>query len=436
MKPSRRSALGLLGAAPLAASGVLSPSRATSSTASSAASSTASSAASSTASRLTSSAASGPSGPPPALLPGGAYDRFVRGLADQDKFSGTVLLAWHGEPVLVRSYQMADKALDIPNRAGTMFLLASLTKFFTGVAVTQLAAQGKIGFHATLGSYVDGFPPAIANAVTVHQLLTHTSGVPDFSMSAAWKNELPGWTTNTEAFDGTLSFLQQLPLSFTPGTAYTYSNSNFFLAGAIVARASGQAFWDYVPRQIFGPAGMTSTAFVSAQQQQTDPRIAHNYSASLANGQHQDLTPHIAIGPNGWDGAGGAFSTAPDLLRFARALTDGTLLGPAWAAVIASGKHPISPAEQNPDQAPSRSTLVGYGTEERIIGTGAGQRAYGHTGGLLIRVGGSSQPGGGSTSLSIYPDLDVVAVVLSNYYLYPGIGTFLAQQDAIIGGGA
>ncbi|HEX6527499.1 MAG TPA: serine hydrolase domain-containing protein [Streptosporangiaceae bacterium] len=424
MKPSRRSALGLLGAAPLAASGALSPSRATSR------------ANSSTASRVTSPAAAGPSGPPPALLPGGAYDRFVRGLAGQDKFSGTVLLAWRGEPVLVRSYQMADKALDIPNQADTIFLLASLTKFFTGVAVTQLAAQGKIDFYATLGSYLDGFPAVIADTVTVHQLLTHTSGVPDFSMSAAWKNELPGWTTNTEAFNGTLSFLQHLPLSFTPGTAYIYSNSNFFLAGAIVAQASGQAFWDYVPRHIFGPAGMTSTAFVSAQQQKTDPRIAHNYSAPLADGQHQDLTSHIAVGPNGWDGAGGAFSTAPDLLRFVRALTDGTLLGPAWAAVIASGKHPISPAKQNPDQAPSRSTLVGYGTEERIIGTGTGQRAYGHTGGLLIRVAGSSQPGGGSTSLSIYPDLDVVAVVLSNYYLYPGIGTFLAQQDRIIGGGA
>jgi CubicO group peptidase (beta-lactamase class C family) len=173
---------------------------------------------------------------------------------------------------------------------------------------------------------------------------------------------------------------------------------------------------------------MTSTGFFSAKQWLTDPRIAHNYGPRQASGQREDVTSLIARGPNGWDGATGIFSSALDLLRFARAVQDGTLLSPAWTEVMTSGKYPISPAEHNVDEAPG-PTLTGYGPEERIT---SGQRAYGHTGALGVTVAGSSQPGGGSTSLSIYPDLEVVAIVLSNYFLYPGIGGFLARQDRII----
>lgn len=98
---SRRSALGLLGAAPLAVSGAAALAR--------------------PAQASTGNADVPPGQPPAALLPEGAYDQFVRGLADRDLFSGTVLLAWHGEPVLVRSYQQADKKLGIPNQASTLF---------------------------------------------------------------------------------------------------------------------------------------------------------------------------------------------------------------------------------------------------------------------------------------------------------------------------
>ncbi|MBO0790673.1 MAG: beta-lactamase family protein [Ktedonobacteraceae bacterium] len=406
---TRRSVLSLLGAAPLAAGGAV--------------------ALAGVADTPSAHAETHPGQTPAALLPGGAYDRFVRGLADQDRFSGTVLLAYHGKPVLIRSYQMSDKARGIPNRASTIFALASLTKFFTALAITQLVAQGKVRFDATLGSYLDGFPAAIADTVTVHHLLTHTSGIQDFSRLPNWRQLFQGFTTVTEAFNGTLALLRPLPPAFTAGTQYSYSNSNYFLLGAFVAQASGQPFWDYVPQHIFTSAGMTSTGFFTDQQWETDPRIARNYGPPQADGLRQDITPRVAGGPNGWDGAGGAFSSALDLLRFANALQDGTLLPVAWTEVMTSGKYPINQTQQNPDQASSQSTQIGYGTEERLTG---GQRGYGHTGGLLVGVPGSTQPGGGSTSLTIYPDLDIVAVVLSNYFLYPGIGTFLTEQDRII----
>lgn len=412
---SRRSALGLLGAAPLGAAGTA--------------------ALGGNAGARASSASTPPGSPPPALLPGGAFEKYVSGLAARDQFSGTVLLARHGEPVLVRGYQQANKERNIPNQAGTIFVLASLTKFFTGLAVTQLAAQGKVDFSATVGTYVGGLPSAIADYVTVHELLTHTSGVPEIMNTPAYQKLLQGWTTNTEAFNGTLQYIQGLtdPIVSTPGTTYNYTNTDYFLAGAVVAGASGQDLWDYVPRHIFSPARMTSTGFYTSDQLVNDPRIAHNYGPPVTGGQRQDITQKISHGPNGWNGAGGASSSATDLLRFARALGDGTLLDPAWAELMAAGKYPITSAQHNPDQPPAQSYLVGYGTDERITG---GQRAFGHTGGMEVPVSGSPQPGGGSTALTIYPGLGVTAVVLSNYFLYPGIGTFLTEQDRIITAGA
>jgi CubicO group peptidase (beta-lactamase class C family) len=108
----------------------------------------------------------------------------VSGLAAQDQFSGTVLLGCHGQPVLVRSYQDADKAKNIPNQAGTIFYLDSVTKFLTG-----------------------GFPSTVADTVTVHNLLTHTSGYPAGQTGAG-----NSWKTRSEAFNSMLALLRKQQL--------------------------------------------------------------------------------------------------------------------------------------------------------------------------------------------------------------------------------
>jgi CubicO group peptidase (beta-lactamase class C family) len=397
---SRRGALGLIGAASLAVGGAVAVVN-------------------------SSRADAGRGGPPSELLPGGAFDQYVSGLAADDQFSGTVLLGWHGTPTLVRAYHEADKAKNTPNRADTIFFLASTTKFLTGVAVTQLAAQGKVDFHAPLSTYLDGFSSGLG-AVTVHQLLTHTSGLPG-SLDGMRKQ----WPTRVATFNGMLDLLRPQQPVTDPGTTYAYSNANYFLATAIVAAASGQYYWDYMPRHVFGPAGMRSSGLYSDQRWADDPRIAHVYGPSV-DGQRQDVTAQAASGPN----VDEIFSTAPDLLRLTNALAHGTLLPPAWERLRVGGRYPVDPARNDPD-APATSTSfqIGYGSDERI--TPGGQRAYGHTGGLQIPVSGSSDTGGANTALTVYPDLGVVAVVLANYSLKAigGIGAFLTEQDRIITGG-
>lgn len=404
---SRRGVLGLLGAAPLAASGV---------------------ALAAAAQADKSQVTMPPGAPPPQLLPGGAFDRYVSGLTAQDEFSGTVLLAWHGKQTLVRSFQQADKANNIANQADTIFPLASLTTFLTGVAVTQLAAEGKVDFSAPLGTYLDGFIADAADYVTVHNLLTYTSGYPANTTSPT---PPPGGTTLPEAFEAMLEAVRGQRLATTPGTQFADASTDYFLAAAIVAAVSGQYFWDYMPEHVFAPAAMASTAFYTGEQWMDDPRFAHIYGPPVPGGERQDLTSHYSGQVNGISGGSGLFSTAPDLLRFANALIDGTLLSRQWAELRAAGKFPSS-TQYGSSGAIRGPVLVGYGSEERV--TGAGQRAYGHQGEIQTHPDANNQRGGLMAMLMLYPDQGVTAIALSNYYVDGG--AFVAQVDRIVAGDA
>jgi CubicO group peptidase (beta-lactamase class C family) len=333
---------------------------------------------------------------PKDLLPGGALDRFVVQQAAQDKFSGTVLLAHHGRPVLIRSCGMADRQQSVPNRMDTIFSLASITKIITGLAVAQLAQQGKVVFHEKLGAYLDGFPAEIANRVTVHQLLTHTSGVgrPPLGPGIPGSQE---WDTAGEVVNGTMAVIRQAPPQFPPGTRYSYTNDGFWILGAIIAQVSGQSYFDYVREHIFAPAGMTRTDFYTRPQVPANPDIARPYWTQQS-GTRVDFTttPYFEFigGPDG-----GAYSTAEDLLRFVTALRTGRLLNRSFAELVTGGKVPVPPTGR-PTGASQR--LAGYGFEDLIFGD---RRVFGH-------------PGGGpgrATNLDVYPDLGWVSVVLGNY---------------------
>ena len=352
----------------------------------------------------------GQCGPPPAdLLPGGAYDQHLTAMAASDQFSGTVLLALAGRPVLARAFGWADKERGIPNHTGTLFNLESVTKIFTGVAVAQLAAQGKIGFHATLGSYLDGFPAQIADTVTVHQMLTHTAGVGEYPQTQAFLNEWQVWNSAGEVFDGIMTIIRTLPLAFTPGTRYQYSNAGFYVLGAIVAQVSGQSYYDYVRQHVFAAAGMTRTDFYTRPEQQANRDIAHPYV--LRNGQRVDV-----IGQGGFIGGPdhGAYSSGPDLVVFSRALQSGRLLGPAFTELALSGKYPVAQATGEPA---AQSISIGYGVENLIVNN---ERVFGHPGGAA----------GANTDLNIYPGVGWTAAILGNYSF--DITSLLQLQNQLI----
>jgi CubicO group peptidase (beta-lactamase class C family) len=260
-----------------------------------------------------------------------------------------------------------------------------------------------VSYRERLGTYLDGFPAAIAN-VTVHHLLTHTSGLGDYHGMPGYFEDVATWTTPEQTMAGTTDYIRRSELSFAPGAGWSYSNSGFHLLGEIVAKASGMSYYDYVRQHVFAAAGMGGADFVTKSRWRTDRRVAHPYHRD-ERGRWVD-----AIEEFGYIGtpAGEAFATCADLDRFARYLFQDRFLEHARTQLVLSGKvlmpEPTPPPGQSPPQGgtPVRENYQCYGPMGILLGD---QWNFGHNGG---------NPAGIATAVEFYPETDWVVVVLCN----------------------
>jgi CubicO group peptidase (beta-lactamase class C family) len=231
--------------------------------------------------------------------------------AAEGRFTGVVVLA-HGDDVLLaQAHGLADREAGRANTTATSFNVASLGKMFTGVAVARLVERGELDYDAPVGRYLDGFPNAdIAAKVTIAQLLTHTSGVPDLPDAL--------FAAPPARLDGYLPFFAQARLDFAPGTQRAYSNAGFVLLGLVLERVTGQPFEQVLRDDVFRPAGMTAAFSV-----QDTPTAAIGYTRKAPGDPWTANTGAIAprSGPHG-----GQLVSAPDLVRFFSALRGGRLL--------------------------------------------------------------------------------------------------------------
>jgi len=335
---------------------------------------------------------------PPGTLPGGAYDRYVAELAAEGKFSGVVLLSHQGRTVLSRSYGMADKEKGIPNSEGVAFNLSSAGKPFGAVAILQLAQQGKVQLSDTVGTYLTGYAKDIAGQVTIHQLLSSTSGLdtPDVDVQRIFYSR-------EEVHEYYEQWARESKLVAAPGTATGHEGADIAIPAQIVEAVAGTTYWDYVQEHIFGHCGMTGTAFYTRPQWLTDQHIAHPYM-TLADGSRVDAVRNLdksspapeTLGENPGrsfiDPPGdGGFATAADLVRFAHALGDGTVLDRPYADLLTGAKIPHPGAG-----------FGAYDMTAHIIGS---QWVFGRAG---------ANPGIGA-NWNIYPYTGWVGVILSNY---------------------
>ena len=188
-------------------------------------------------------------------------------------FSGAVLVAKGKKVILKRGYGLADRTKSEPITENTVFNIGSLAKQFTAAAILKLEMSGKLKVQDSISKHLDGVPED-KQAITIHQLLTQTSGLPrEYS-----KNDY-----DPANRDEMINRVLQLKLKSLPGTAYSYSNAGYMLLAAIIERVSKQPYEQFLRDALFKPAKMSKTSFVTEQRKRKD--IACGYSGSY-KGSH------------------------------------------------------------------------------------------------------------------------------------------------------
>lgn len=228
-------------------------------------------------------------------------------------FWGAILVAKGGKPILAKGYGFADYATT-PNSPTTLFEIASTSKQFTAAAILKLEMEGKLKTDDTLPKFFKDVPDD-KKEITLHQLLTHTSGL---SPGVG----LPYVSTATR--DELAAEVLKAPLDSEPGSTFAYCNFAYALLAAVVEVASGRSFEDYSKEELFKPAGMKDTGFI--KDKALDPKRA---AARLAEGGDADWTAVNWFWGWGYRGMGGVVSTADDLLAWDRALRGDAVLDKA-----------------------------------------------------------------------------------------------------------
>jgi CubicO group peptidase (beta-lactamase class C family) len=192
----------------------------------------------------------------------GEIERHADFAASRDLFSGVVLVA-DGDGVLFhKAYGVGGKSFESRNRLDTKFNLASMDKMFTGVAIGQLAAAGKLSFEDKLSAVLPDYPnPSIAGKITIHQLLTHTSGLGE-TLKPEIREKKKKFRNPRDYFP---LFVND-PLWFEPGAGWDYSNAGYVVLGAVIEKVSGQSYFDYVCDHVFAPAGMKDSGYFELDQ--------------------------------------------------------------------------------------------------------------------------------------------------------------------------
>ena len=316
---------------------------------------------------------------------------FAARLSAADEFSGVVLLARHGQPLVRRGYGLADRKTGRPNTPETPFMLSSVSKMFTAVTIAKLVERKQLSFDSTLGSLLPEYPSAEArDQVTVRHLLTMSSGIPDLFRVPEFWAEVATIKRQTDLW----KFFATSPLQFRPGTQWSYSNSNFLLLGTIIERQTGRAFTTVVETEIFRPLGLANTRYEVGST--SKPALGYTRTPPAGAPANSARWHPAWEEPKPGDDCivctpmGGGYSTADDLARFADALVGNRILNREMTALVLTGYIDADYGGRD-----------GYGFETRLVN---GMKIAGHRGSLA----------GSSNQVEFYPEVGYVLIILGN----------------------
>jgi len=315
-------------------------------------------------------------------------DSQITARSEVDEFSGSVLIAKNGETIYKKAWGLANKATGAPNQIDTKFNLASCGKMFTAVAVLQLAEARKLGLDDTVGKHLPQYGnDDVRTKVTIRQLLSHTSGMGDI-----FGEEFEKRRNEIRTVADWVSLFEKDPLKFEPGTRWSYSNAGFCLLGAIIEAVSGQNYYEYLDEYIFKPAGMINTGAYETDKPVDNLAIGYTRMNATTPEHIRDRIENTNLHSVKGSPAGGSYSTAEDMGRFAAALLSHQLINKKYTR--------LAMTQHFPDVKNADPYGLGFGVE--FIN---GHAAIGHGGGFP----------GISAAFTMYPDDGYDVVIFSNY---------------------
>jgi CubicO group peptidase (beta-lactamase class C family) len=252
------------------------------------------------------------------------FDEVMALASKYQTFNGAVLVAENGKVIYKKGFGLANMEWNIPNTPETRFRLGSITKQFTATLILQLVEQGKIKLDGKLSDYLPDYRKDVGEKVTIHQLLTHTSGIPSYT-------GLPGFirdvSRNPYTVDEFVKKFASNDLEFEPGSKFSYNNSGYFLLGAIIEKITGRPYEQVIKEKIFEPLGMKNSGYDHAAT--ILEKRASGYIKTrdgYLNAPYLDMSLPYA--------AGSLYSTVEDLFLWDQALYTDRLLSEQSKAVM------------------------------------------------------------------------------------------------------
>ncbi len=237
-------------------------------------------------------------------------DELVNKYHEYGQFSGTVLVSEGGNVIYKKGIDYANAEWNIPNEPDTKFRLGSITKQFTSMLIMQLVEKGKINLEGKLSDYLPYYRKDIGDKVTIHQLLTHTSGIPSYT-------DLPGFmkdeVRNPYTVKQVIEKFCSGDLEFEPGSQWKYDNSGYFILGAVIEEVTGKPYEAVLKENILDPLGMNSTGYDHSEEIIKNRASGYHKSGlEIINAPYMDMSLPYA--------AGSLYSTVEDLYIWDQAL--------------------------------------------------------------------------------------------------------------------
>ncbi len=203
------------------------------------------------------------------------FDKILSEQFKTDETGATALVSRNGQIIYKKAFGMANLELNVPMQVDNVFWVASIGKQFTAVAILQLMEQGKLNLQDEITKFIPDYPTQ-GNKITIEHLLTHTSGIHNFSGMKDPEKKLALDCTPNEVID----FFKNLPMLFAPGTKWEYCNSGYFLLGYIIEKITGKTYAEYIEENFFKPLGMTNSLYAN------DTRIIKNRVGAYSHGDN------------------------------------------------------------------------------------------------------------------------------------------------------